>query len=81
MQLSESDKQIQTLVYKLYKYLNTSSVLYLDDHYSNITVSHWSLTDQLVFMTDHNYSLIGHTCMTVQGIIIVIAWMVLVGNQ
>ena len=81
MQLSESDKQIQTLVYKLYKYLNTSNVLYVDDHYSNITVSHCSLTDQLVFMTDHNYSLIGHICMTVQGIIIVIAWMVLVENQ
>ena len=65
MQLSESDKQIQTPVYKLYKYLNTCNVLYVDDHYSNITVSQWSLTDQLVFMTDHNYSLIGHTCMTV----------------
>ena len=26
----------------------------------NITVSHRSLTDQLVFMTDHNFGLIGH---------------------
>ena len=40
-----------------------------------ITVGHPSLTDQLVFMTDHNFALIGHTYVTVQDII-VIAWMV-----
>ena len=30
-------------------------------------VGHRSLTDQLVFITDHNFALIGHTYMTVQG--------------
>ena len=45
----------------------------------NITVGHCSLNDQLVLMTDRNFALIGHTYMTVQGIIIVIAWMALVG--
>ena len=29
----------------------------------NIMVGHRSLFDQLVFMTDHNFSLIGHTYM------------------
>ena len=41
-------------------------------------VGHRSLTDQLVFMTDHNFALIGHTYMIGQGVIVT-AWMI--GNQ
>ena len=38
---------------------------------SNITVSHQSLTDQLVFMTNHNFALTGHAYMTSQWVIII----------
>ena len=41
-------------------------------------VSHWSLTDQLVFMADYIFAFVGHPYMIDQGVI-VIAWMV--GNQ
>ena len=36
----------------------------------NTTVGNQSLTDQLVFMTDHNFALIEHTYMIVEGIIV-----------
>ena len=34
----------------------------------NITVGHESMTDQLVFMTDHNFALIGHTYIIDQSV-------------